>query len=70
MSIPTLVTDRLILRGLSEDDAGAYERHFVDYEVIRHLSATAPWPHPEGGVRREVWELTKAQWMVWRQAHP
>lgn len=56
MSIPTLVTDRLMLRGLNEDDAGAYERHFVDYEVIRHLSATVPWPYPAGGVRTFIRE--------------
>jgi RimJ/RimL family protein N-acetyltransferase len=51
MTIPTLVTQRLILRGVTEDDAEAYERHFVDYEVIRHLSADVPWPYPAGGVR-------------------
>lgn len=45
MLIPTLVTARLILRGLSEDDAGAYERHFVDYEVVRHLPATVRRSH-------------------------
>ena len=49
--IPTLFTERLALRGVTEADAAAYERHFVDYEVIRHLSAAVPWPYPEGGVR-------------------
>ncbi|GGA42458.1 GNAT family N-acetyltransferase [Dyella nitratireducens] len=51
MPIPTLVTERLILRGVTEADADSYERHFVDYDVIRHLSAEVPWPYPTGGVR-------------------
>ncbi|WP_158628929.1 GNAT family N-acetyltransferase [Dyella choica] len=50
MPVPTLVTERLILRGITEADAEPYERHFVDYEVIRHLSAEVPWPFPAGGV--------------------
>lgn len=29
----------------------AAARHFVDYEVISHLSATVPWPYPKNGVR-------------------
>lgn len=49
--IPQLFTDRLVLRGVREDDADSYERHFIDYEVVRHLSAVVPWPYPEGGVR-------------------
>ncbi|NJO54952.1 MAG: GNAT family N-acetyltransferase [Bacteroidales bacterium] len=48
--IPTLTTERLVLRGVTEDDVEAYERHFVDYEVIRHLAATIPWPYPMDGV--------------------
>lgn len=40
-----------MLRGVTEADAVAYEQHFVDYEVIRHLSAGVPWPYPVKGVR-------------------
>jgi len=47
--IPTFKTKRLILKGISEKDIPAYEKHFVNYEVIRHLT-NAPWPYPEGGV--------------------
>jgi len=32
----------------------SYARHFVDYEVIRHLSSAVPWPYPEDGVREYV----------------
>jgi RimJ/RimL family protein N-acetyltransferase len=50
-SIPTLITARLVLRGVTEADADAYHRHFVDYEVVRYLSAAVPWPYPADGVR-------------------
>ena len=49
--IPNLFTERLVLRGVTEADVEAYEGHFVDYEIIRRLSAIVPWPYPEGGVR-------------------
>ncbi|GLQ86461.1 GNAT family N-acetyltransferase [Dyella flagellata] len=51
MPIPMLATERLNLLGVTEADAEAYEHHFVDYEVIRHLSAEVPWPFPAGGVQ-------------------
>lgn len=51
MDIPTLFTERLMLRGVTEADIEGIERHFVNYEVIRHLSAAIPWPYPKGGVR-------------------
>jgi [ribosomal protein S5]-alanine N-acetyltransferase len=49
-AVPTLLTERLALRAVTEADVDAYERHFVDYEIIRYLSACVPWPYPEGGV--------------------
>jgi [ribosomal protein S5]-alanine N-acetyltransferase len=48
--VPTLLTERLALRAVTEADMDAYQRHFVDYEVIRHLSARVPWPYPEAGI--------------------
>ena len=50
MSIQSLTTKRLILRGIQLSDAPSYARHFADYEVIRTLSGTVPWPYPEKGV--------------------
>ncbi len=47
---PEFITDRLILRGVTEKDIPAYEKHFIDYEVIRHLASSVPWPYPENGV--------------------
>ena len=40
------------LRGPSLSDVPAYQKHFADYEVIRHLAATVPWPYPEDGVEQ------------------
>jgi hypothetical protein len=40
--ILTFTTERLLLRPVSEADIPAYTRYFVDYEVIRHLSAAVP----------------------------
>ncbi len=48
---PTLETERLRLEPLTAEHAESYTRHFVDYEVIQHLSSAVPWPYPEGGVR-------------------
>ena len=49
--VPTFETERLVLRAPGLDDVAAYTRHFVDYEVVRHLAAHVPWPYPEDGVR-------------------
>ncbi len=50
--LPVFETDRLILRDITEKDAPAYEKHFVDYEVIGTFTAghIVPWPYPENGV--------------------
>lgn len=48
--IPSFNTERLHLRPLTISDIPAYEKHFIDYEVIRYLSSAVPWPYPAGGV--------------------
>mgnify|MGYP006271799953 CR=1 FL=1 len=45
-------TERLILRGVTEADIPCYQKHFADYEIIRHLTKSAPWPYPEDGAER------------------
>jgi ribosomal-protein-alanine N-acetyltransferase len=73
--VPTFETERLLLRELVEADAPAYERYFVDYEVIRHLAGSVPWPYPDDGVtnyirsdiipeqgrERWVWAITRKE---------
>ena len=50
----TMTTKRLILRAVTEADIPAYEKHFVDYEVIRYLASAVPWPYPADGVESFV----------------
>lgn len=50
LDIPQFETERLILREVQITDFSCYERHFADYEVIRHLYAVVPWPFPKNGV--------------------
>ncbi len=47
----SLTTKRLLLRPITTADIPAYEKHFVDYEVIRHLARHVPWPYPDDGVK-------------------
>ena len=50
MDVKTFETERLFLKAISLEDVPAYEKHFIDYEVVQHLSSAVPWPYPEGGV--------------------
>lgn len=49
---PTLTTPDLRLEPASLAHAESLQRHFADWEIIRHLSAQVPWPYPAGGVRQ------------------
>lgn len=51
MDIPEFTTERLLLKGVTAADIPAYTQHFVDYDVIRNLASTVPWPYPADGVR-------------------
>ena len=74
---PEFVTDRLILRGVTENDIPSYGNHFSDYEVIRHLASAVPWPYPENGISVFVKEKIlpkqgndKWVWGIFMQEHP
>ncbi|HMG49582.1 MAG TPA: GNAT family N-acetyltransferase [Inquilinus sp.] len=49
-TLPTLETERLILRPLELADAAAAQRLFPQWEIVRHLNAHVPWPYPPDGV--------------------
>lgn len=68
MSIPILKTVRLLLREVTDQDIPAYKKHFIDYEIIRHLAKAVPWPYPEDGVESYLQEFIfpnqgKDRWM-------
>ncbi|MCE3012320.1 MAG: GNAT family N-acetyltransferase, partial [Proteobacteria bacterium] len=48
--LPVFQTSRLLLKPVSLADTQAYQKYFVDYEVVRYLSSAVPWPYPENGV--------------------
>ena len=50
-NIPEFHTKRLILRGLQLSDMESYEKNFADYEVVKCLSDSIPWPYPKGGAK-------------------
>ena len=50
----TLTTERLVLRPLTLSDAPAIQRHFGNWEIIRHLSTDVPWPYPDDGALKFI----------------
>lgn len=50
LGLPTFPTARLLLRPVTLADAPSWEKRFVDYEVVKHLGGSVPWPYPAGGV--------------------
>jgi len=66
-TIPKYETKRLILKAVTLSDATSYTKHFVDYEVIRYLANTVPWPYPKNGVedylkKMVLPDLGKGKW--------
>lgn len=46
---PPLETPRLILRPLELADADQIQELFPQWEIVRYLTATVPWPYPPDG---------------------
>lgn len=49
-NVPTLETQRLVLREVTAEHISDYEKHFINYEIIRYLTRRVPWPYPPNGV--------------------
>ncbi len=49
LKTPLLKTKRLILRPLQLKDAPALQKHFNNWNVIKHLNDKIPWPYPDNG---------------------
>ena len=48
-TVPTIHTQRLILRPPTLENAPDIQRNFQDYELIKTLSSLVPWPYPSNG---------------------
>ncbi|MBL7545917.1 MAG: GNAT family N-acetyltransferase [Bdellovibrionaceae bacterium] len=75
--IPTFETQRLILKNISLNDVLSYEKHFIDYEVVRNLSSRVPWPYPAGGIADFIQNQILARqgqnrwfWGIYLKTHP
>ena len=72
METPVIETQRLILRPLALSDALAIQRHFNNWNVIRHLALVVPWPYPDDGaetfIKRELAKIAAGeetyQWVL------
>jgi [ribosomal protein S5]-alanine N-acetyltransferase len=49
MRTPLILTRRLVLRPLALSDAPAIQRHFNNWNIIKHLASVVPWPYPDDG---------------------
>ncbi len=54
MTIPTLTTERLILRPLIAEDAVQIQQHYPRWEIVRYMVASVPRPYPENGAENYV----------------
>jgi len=61
---PILVTDRLVLRPLQEQDALATQRLFPQSEDVRRLTASIPWPYPPDGAAMNMSETLAQRALV------
>jgi hypothetical protein len=51
---PSLKTPRLHLEPLRIEDADAIQAAFPQWEIVRFLSNTVPWPYPADGALRFI----------------
>lgn len=47
MPIPTLETERLLLKPLVSQDAQQIQIAFPRWEIVRYLVSSVPWPYPD-----------------------
>ncbi|MCF8495308.1 MAG: GNAT family N-acetyltransferase [Alphaproteobacteria bacterium] len=70
MKTPVLETERLILRPVTLADAPSIQKHFNQWEIIKHLSTLVPWPYPEDGAEQFLFgnalpRMEKGEALVW-----
>lgn len=67
---PTLETERLILKPVEIADAPAVQKHFNNWNIIKNLLDTVPWPYPDNGAEdylknRVMPQIKKGETHVW-----
>ncbi len=76
MGIPTLKTKRLVLQELTLNHEKDYFEGFVDWEVVRYMNGSIPWPYPKDGVRNFIKSVipkqgkTLWQWGIFLKEQP
>lgn len=54
MQIPTLKTERLLLKPLVSKDALQIQKRFPRWEIVRYLVSSIPWPYPDNAASHYV----------------
>lgn len=54
MTIPTLHTERLLLKPLAADDAPQIQLRYPHWEIVRYMVSSVPWPYPADGAEQYV----------------
>lgn len=75
---PLLETERLLLKPLGVNDIAALQQVFPQWEIVRWLDATVPWPFPADGACYFVEHVVLPQmesgtgwhWSIRRRADP
>jgi RimJ/RimL family protein N-acetyltransferase len=54
MTIPTLTTERLLLKPLVAEDAAQIQKLYPRWEIVRYMVSSVPWPYPDNGAENYV----------------
>jgi len=54
MPVPTLYTDRLLLKPLTAEDAPRIQLLYPRWEIVRYMVSSVPWPYPDDGAAHYV----------------
>lgn len=51
---PRLETPRLVLRPVDAGDIPQMQKLFAEWEIVKYLNNSVPWPYPEDGARQFI----------------
>lgn len=78
MQIPTLKTERLLLKPLVAEDAPQIQKLYPRWEIVRYMVSSVPWPYPDDGAKHYVNNVALPAmakglawfWTIWCQDNP